>query len=261
MRKNPGARFLIFPTTVPITCAASAASALPPCSISADHAETMTKLDLDWPGSRLVRPGLGDAAAGFARQPTGAARARRVGDPRLRLRHGNLCRNLPQEPSARRLGDDIIRPKFGVEHFLPKVDRKFDIVVACEVMEHIPTPRRDLPRYSQHAEAGRRVRIPDRGIRSGHRPRLVVRRTRQRPYQPLFPWRVRQPVSAAGRPFAAVLAQLSGVQAWRFDAPEAERPDARRQQLEDLLQAVYRSTSWKVTAPLRGIRNIFKGRN
>jgi hypothetical protein len=31
-------------------------------------------------------------------------------------------------------GTDIIKPKFGADYFLPKVDRKFDIVVACGVM-------------------------------------------------------------------------------------------------------------------------------
>jgi hypothetical protein len=50
-----------------------------------------------------------------------------------------------------------------------------------------------------------------------------------------------------------------GVQAWRFDAPEPGAGDARYQQLEDRLKSVYRSTSWRVTAPLRGIRNIVRG--
>ena len=37
-------------------------------------------------------------------------------------------------------GTDIIRPRFGLDYFLPDVKKKFDIVVACEVMEHIPAP-------------------------------------------------------------------------------------------------------------------------
>lgn len=37
-------------------------------------------------------------------------------------------------------GTDIILPRFGKDWFLPKVDRRFDIVVACEVMEHVATP-------------------------------------------------------------------------------------------------------------------------
>lgn len=37
-------------------------------------------------------------------------------------------------------GTDIIRPKFGLDYFLSQIGRKFDIIVACEVVEHIPTP-------------------------------------------------------------------------------------------------------------------------
>lgn len=39
-------------------------------------------------------------------------------------------------------GTDIIPPKVGKEFFLPDLgDRKFDIITACEVIEHIPNPR------------------------------------------------------------------------------------------------------------------------
>ena len=37
-------------------------------------------------------------------------------------------------------GTDIIAPRFGKDWFLATVDRKFDVIVACEVMEHVATP-------------------------------------------------------------------------------------------------------------------------
>ena len=38
-------------------------------------------------------------------------------------------------------GTDIIRPKFGLNWFLPKLPRaEFDVVVSCEVIEHLPQP-------------------------------------------------------------------------------------------------------------------------
>jgi len=37
-------------------------------------------------------------------------------------------------------GTDIIPPKFGRDYFLPVISRQFDVVTACEVIEHIPTP-------------------------------------------------------------------------------------------------------------------------
>ncbi|MDE1901395.1 MAG: class I SAM-dependent methyltransferase [Alphaproteobacteria bacterium] len=38
-------------------------------------------------------------------------------------------------------GTDIIPPKVGGDFFLPQVDRRFDIIVSCEVIEHLPDPR------------------------------------------------------------------------------------------------------------------------
>jgi SAM-dependent methyltransferase len=37
-------------------------------------------------------------------------------------------------------GTDIISPKVGKEFFLSTVDRKFDVIVSCEVIEHLPNP-------------------------------------------------------------------------------------------------------------------------
>jgi SAM-dependent methyltransferase len=37
-------------------------------------------------------------------------------------------------------GTDIVPPKVGRERFLPVVDRQFDVIVTCEVLEHVPTP-------------------------------------------------------------------------------------------------------------------------
>jgi len=52
-------------------------------------------------------------------------------------------------------GTDIVPPKVGTEWFLPELgDRKFDIVVACEVIEHLPDPRRVFDHIRAHLKPG-----------------------------------------------------------------------------------------------------------
>ncbi len=51
-------------------------------------------------------------------------------------------------------GTDIIPPKVGKEWFLPVVDRQFDVIVACEVMEHVPTPRETFARLRSWLRPG-----------------------------------------------------------------------------------------------------------
>jgi SAM-dependent methyltransferase len=51
-------------------------------------------------------------------------------------------------------GTDIIPPKVGGEWFLPDLgDRKFDIIVACEVIEHLPDPRATFEKIRAHLKS------------------------------------------------------------------------------------------------------------
>lgn len=52
-------------------------------------------------------------------------------------------------------GTDIIPPKVGKEWFLPDLgDRKFDIIVSCEVIEHLPHPRPVFDKIRSHLKPG-----------------------------------------------------------------------------------------------------------
>jgi SAM-dependent methyltransferase len=48
-------------------------------------------------------------------------------------------------------GTDIIRPKFGLEWYLAELgDKKFDVITACEVIEHLPDPRKVFDTIRAH---------------------------------------------------------------------------------------------------------------
>jgi SAM-dependent methyltransferase len=51
-------------------------------------------------------------------------------------------------------GTDINAPKVGKEHFLPALGkRKFDVITACEVIEHLPDPRQTFDTIRAHLKS------------------------------------------------------------------------------------------------------------
>jgi SAM-dependent methyltransferase len=51
-------------------------------------------------------------------------------------------------------GTDIVPPKVGKEWFLPDLgDQKFDVVTACEVIEHFPHPREVFDKIRKHLKS------------------------------------------------------------------------------------------------------------
>lgn len=152
-------------------------------------------------------------------------------------------------------GTDIIKPRFGLDYFLPQIGRKFDIVVACEVVEHIPTPLETFRRMRDFLKPGGAVAFqtaeyshecgrdwwyvgPDNGHISLYSRGALDHIFKQLGGTSRIFWR-----------------EYPGVQAWQFGADITAMPDP----VDDRLAAVYASHSWKVTAPLRMLGRMVRG--
>jgi SAM-dependent methyltransferase len=155
-------------------------------------------------------------------------------------------------------GTDLIKPKFGLNYFLQKINRKFDIVVACEVMEHITTPIETFRAIRDMLKPGGAFAFqtaeydhvsgrdwwyvgPDNGHISLYSRGALDSLFNQLGGCSRLTWR-----------------DYPGVQAWQFEELQLSAVEKRCRLLEDQLKAVHCSTSWRVTAPLRGIRSVFR---